>query len=96
MNIKFNASGEMETIINGNVINQSSFNTNYDGKKMKISGYNDGVRYYEELSNKDIGDILSRPSHKLSLEERFKKDFKINKTISKKGSKKNRNKTRKR
>lgn len=98
MNIKVNASGAVKTIVNGNVVENAGFNSNYDGKKMEISGYNDGERFYTELDNNDINKILSLPSHKLSLGERLKRDFKLNKTKRSKSNKnknKNKKKTRK-
>jgi len=94
MNVKVSASGAVKAIVNGNVVENSSFNSKYDGKKMEISGYNNGKLFYKELNNEDINKILSLPSHKLSLEERLKRDFKFNKTKKKSNKNKNR-KTRK-
>ena len=95
MKVKVSASGAVKAIVNGNVVENSSFNSKYDGKKMEISGYNNGKLFYKELNNEDINKILSMPSHKLSLEERLKRDFKLNKTKRRKSNKNKNRKTRK-
>ena len=88
MNVQFSASGKMKSIIDGAIVKNSGFNTNYDGNKMKISGYNDGEKYYQELDNDDIYNILSLPSHNLSIVERMTNDFNLSKSNSKKNNKK--------
>jgi len=75
MSINVKASGEIIQTINGEIIADAGFKSDYDGKKMKIKGYSDGKQFYTELDPKDIQKILATPSHQTSLEERLIKDY---------------------
>jgi len=75
MNINVKASGKIAKTVNGEIVTDAGFNSDYDGNKMKIKGYSDGEQFYVELGPEAIQQILATPSHQMSLEERLITDY---------------------
>jgi hypothetical protein len=78
--------------VNGQVIEDKTIKTNYDGKNLAIDMYDNGKHFYSQLNNNDIANILTHKASSLSLEKRLMKDFSIKKgkrkTYKKKSKKK--------
>jgi len=86
MSIFLHSTGELKSTLNGNVITDKSFDATYDGKHMKITGHDNDINFSKNLNNDDIMNLISVPSHKMSLNDRLMKDFQI-KSNSKKTKK---------
>ena len=95
MSIFLHSTGELRSTLNGNVINDKAFDASYDGKHMKIIGHDNNMNFSKKLNNHDIMNLISVPSHKMSLNDRLMKDFQI-KSNSKKTKKSKRSKKTKR
>jgi len=91
MSIFLHSTGELRSTLNGNVINDKAFDASYDGKHMKIIGHDNNMNFSKKLNNHDIMNLISVPSHKMSLNDRLMKDFQI-KSNSKKTKKSKRSK----
>ena len=82
--------GLIKTIVNGKLIEEKSIEGHYDGNNLKLSTVlNRPFEHIHEhksykLNNDDIIKLISRPSNKLSLEERLVKDYSKSKTITSK------------
>ena len=100
MSIFIHSSGETKSIINGNVLTDKSFNANYDGKNMKITGHDKDKNFNVKMTNDDIMELLSKPSSNLTLKQRLMNDYNVKPSIytkrvkSHKKYKKNNNKTK--
>ena len=86
MSIFLHSTGELKSTLNGNLITDKAFDATYDGKHMKITGHDNDINFSKNLNNDDIMNLISVPSHKMSLNERLMKDFQI-KPVSKKTKK---------
>ena len=95
MSIFLHSTGELRSTLNGNVINDKAFDASYDGKHMKIIGHDNNMNFSKKLNNHDIMNLISVPSHKMSLNDRLMKDFQI-KSNSKKTKKSKKSKKTKR
>ena len=90
--------GLIKTVVNGKLIEEKAIEGHYNGKHLELSTIlNRPFEHIHEhksyrLSNDDIMKLMSRPSSKLSLEERLIKDYSKNKN---KKNKKNKNKNTK-
>ena len=91
--------GLIKTIVNGKLIEEKTIEGHYNGKDLELSTIlNRPLEHIHQhksyrLSNDDIMKLMSRPSSKLSLEERLTKDY--SKTKSKKNKNKNTRKSKK-
>ena len=78
MSIFIHSSGETKSIINGNVLTDKSFDANYDGKNMKITGHDNDKKFNVKMTNDDIMKLLSKPSSNLTLKQRLMNDYNVN------------------
>jgi len=77
MSIFIHSSGETKSIINGNVIEDKSFNAKYDGKNMKITGHDKDKNFNVKMTNDDIMELLAKPSSNLTLKQRLMNDYNV-------------------
>src|SRR5210317_620112 len=77
MSIFIHSSGETKSIINGNVMEDKSFDANYDGKIMKITGHDKDKNFNVKMTNDDIMELLAKPSSKLTLKQRLMNDYDV-------------------
>ena len=93
MSIFIHSSGETKSIINGNVLTDKSFDANYDGKNMKITGHDNDKKFNVKMTNDDIMKLLAKPSSNLTLKQRLINDYNVNlstnhtQSIKKRGNK---------
>ena len=81
MSIFIHSSGETKSIINGNVLTDKSFNANYDGKNMKITGHDKDKKFNVKMTNDDIMKLLAKPSSNLTLKQRLINDYNVKTSI---------------
>ena len=92
--------GLIRTIVNNKLVEEKAIVGHYDGKNLELSTMlNRPLEHIHQhksykLSNDDIMKMMSRPSSKLSLEERLVNDYSKSKTITSK-HKSNKHKSRK-
>ena len=89
MSIFIHSSGETKSIINGNVLNDKSFDANYDGKNMKITGHDNDKKFNVKMTNDDIMKLLSKPSSNLTLKQRLMNDYNVKSSTSQSTKKRN-------
>jgi hypothetical protein len=93
MSIFIHSSGETKSIINGNVLTDKSFDANYDGKNMKITGHDNDKKFNVKMTNDDIMNLLAKPSSNLTLKQRLMNDYNVKssttQSIKKRGNKGN-------
>jgi hypothetical protein len=77
MSIFIHSSGETKSIINGKVLTDKSFDANYDGKNMKISGHDNDKKFNVKMTNDDIMKLLAKPSSNLTLKQRLMNDYNV-------------------
>ena len=83
MSIFIHSSGETKSVINGNVVDDKSFDASYNGKNMKIIGHDKDKNFNVKMTNDDIMELLTKPSSSLTLKERLMNDYNINnRTVS--------------
>jgi hypothetical protein len=78
MSIFIHSSGETKSIINGNVMDDKSFDATYNGKNMKIIGHDKDKSFNIKMTNDDIMKLLARPSSNLTLNQRLINDYNVN------------------
>ena len=77
MSIFIHSSGATKSIINGNVMDDKSFDAKYDGTNMKISGHDKDKKFNVKMTNDDIMELLSKPSSNLTLKQRLMNDYNV-------------------
>jgi hypothetical protein len=77
MSIFIHSSGETKSIINGNVLNDKSFDATYNGINMKITGHDNDKKFNVKMTNDDIMKLLEKPSSNLTLKERLMNDYNV-------------------
>ena len=93
MSIFIHSSGETKSIINGNVMEDKSFDANYDGKNMKITGHDKDKNFNVKMTNDDIMELLAKPSSNLTLKQRLMNDYNVkHSSTHNKSTKKRKNK----
>ena len=97
MSIFIHSSGETKSIMNGNVLNDKSYDATYNGKNMKITGHDKDKKFNIKMTNDDIMELLAKPSSNLTLKQRLMNDYKVKTSIpkatKKRTNRKNKNKT---
>ena len=78
MSIFIHSSGETKSIINGNIMDDKSFDATYNGKNMKITGHDKDKIFNVKMTNDDIMELLSKPSSNLTLKQRLMNDYNAN------------------
>ena len=77
MSIFIHSSGATKSIINGNVMDDKSFDAKYDGINMKITGHDKDKKFNVKMTNDEIMELLSKPSSNLTLKQRLMNDYNI-------------------
>lgn len=96
MSIFIHSSGETKSIINGNVLDDKSYDAIYNGKNMKITGHDKDKKFNIKMTNADIMELLAKPSSNLTLKQRLMNDYNVkNGSIKKRKNKTYKNKSNK-
>ena len=61
--------------VNGQLVHVDEIKADYDGKHLVMDINENGRQFNKVLNNKDIEHILTKPAHKLALEDRLHRDF---------------------
>jgi hypothetical protein len=77
MSIFIHSSGETKSIINGNVMDDKSYDATYNGINMKITGHDKDTKFNVKMTNDDIMDLLAKPSSNLTLKQRLMNDYNV-------------------
>ena len=77
MSIFIHSSGETKSIINGNIMDDKSFDATYNGKNMKITGHDKDKIFNVKMTNDDIMELLAKPSSNLTLKQRLMNDYNV-------------------
>ena len=97
MSVFMEGVGSIRTMVNGKLVEEKEIKGHYNGSKLEFSTHlnrpmqNIKVNKSYSLNNDDIMKLLSKPSSKLSLEDRIVKDYKLKhkKTNRKSSTRKN-------
>jgi len=81
MSIFIHSSGETKSIINGNIMDDKSFDATYNGKNMKITGHDKDKIFNVKMTNDDIMELLSKPSSNVTLKQRLMNDYNVKSSI---------------
>lgn len=98
MNKQFlESKGQVETIVNGDVVQKEGYKINYDGNKADFAIYNGKSHklMLGKLDNNDIKELLINKNDKSSLKDNLEKLLPKNKVKNKKSTKKSKRRTRK-
>ena len=87
MSIFIHSSGETKSIINGNIMDDKSFDATYNGKNMKITGHDKDKIFNVKMTNDDIMELLSKPSSNVTLKQRLMNDYNVKSSIYTKNQK---------
>ena len=77
MSIFIHSSGETKSIINGNVMDDKSYDATYNGINMKITGHDKDKKFNVKMTNDDIMELLAKPSSNLTLKQRLMNDYNV-------------------
>jgi hypothetical protein len=77
MSIFIHSSGETKSVMNGNVMDDKSFDATYNGKNMKIIGHDKDKSFNIQMTNAEIMKLLARPSSNLTLKQRLMSDYNV-------------------
>ena len=75
MSTHYQTIASSKMIIDGNLVDSSGLDMEYDGKDMNIEAYQNDDQYRIQLDQKDVQRLLKHPSARMALEERLMKDF---------------------
>ena len=75
MSAHYQTMASSKVIIDGNLVDSSGLDMEYDGKDMNIEAYKNDDLYRIQLDQKDVQRLLKHPSARMALEERLMKDF---------------------
>jgi len=84
--------GEYKQMVNGNIIDDVSIESTYDGNKMHIDKRDNNVVSHLTIKNKQLHNLLNGSTSQESLFERLSKDFNNKRMSNKKTQKKGKGK----
>jgi len=67
--------GETKQIVNGQVVQDSAVNTEYNGEKLHIDKMDNGQIQHYDIKDKQLKKLLLRPKSKVNLFERLSQDY---------------------
>lgn len=75
MKTYFESTTSSKLFENGKLKKKSGLNVSYDGNQLDVDVYDNKERIYMQLDNDELGQLISLPSSKHTLEERLRHDF---------------------
>ena len=67
--------GETKQIVNGQVVQDSAVNTEYNGEKLHIDKMDNGHIAHYDIKDKQLKKLLLRPKSNVNLFERLSQDY---------------------
>jgi PAB1-binding protein PBP1 len=78
--------GETKQIVNGQVVQDSAVNTEYNGEKLHIDKMDNGHIAHYDIKDKQLKKLLLRPKSNVNLFERLSQDYGRKRTKRKRSS----------